>query len=257
MSVLVSLLPSRSRAAWRDPVRRYRTLLAFSATEADGGKNLLACAAQVEDDGLREHLLKHADDEVRHARLFRDRAAQVRAEVADAGAADGSQVERLWDVSTGRESDGQDAHGFLSDELLDTRGVVAYVAMLHVAELKAEELFARFSKETAHDPGTQAVFDEILKDERYHVAYTRRFLDEWRQQGFAQEVERELRAARSSRFVGAWRRLGLRSASGFSCLLLQVLYLTLLMPFGLLARRNRPPRGWQQPAPVTGLQDQA
>jgi rubrerythrin len=257
MSVLDSLLPSRSRAAWRDPVRRYRTLLAFSATEEDGGKNLLASAARVEDDELRGHLLKHAEDEARHARLFRDRAAEVRGQVADSGAADGAQVERLWDVSPGQEGDGQDTHGFLSDELLDRRGEVAYVAMLHVAELKAEQLFGRFAKETAHDPETQAVFEQILKDERYHVAYTRRFLDQWREQGFGQEVDRELKAAKSSRFMGNWRRFGLRSASGFGRVLLHALYLTVLMPFGLAARRSRPVTGWQEPSTPTDLKAQA
>ena len=41
---------------------------------------------------------------------------------------------------------------------------------------------------------------------------------------------------RTSRFLGAWKRLGLRSGAGFSQMLLFVSYCTLLAPFGLLAR---------------------
>lgn len=257
MSLLSRLMPSSTRAVWHDPVRRYRTLLAFAATEEDGGHNLLAAAERIDDEELRGHILKHAEDEARHARLFRDRAAEVRGQVADAGAADGGHGDRAWDLSAARQQDGRDAHGFLDGQLLDEQGEMSYVAMLHVAELKAEELFKRFADETKHDPGTRAVFDQILKDERYHVAYTGRFLDKWREQGFGREVERGLKAARGSRFLGAWRRLGLRSAAGFSQVLLRVLYLTLLAPFGLMARRNASAPGWQPSRAPSDLGSQA
>lgn len=257
MSSFAPRLFSRRGSVWHDPVRRYRTLLAFSQTEADGGDNLLLAAARVDDEELRGHLLKHADDEVRHARLFKQRAAEVRAEVADAGAADGAHSDKAWDLPSDPNQGERDAHGFLDDELLDERGEVSYVAMLHVAELNAEKLFKRFAEQNAHDPGTREVFEKILKDERYHVAYTGMFLDRWRQQGFGAEVDRALKASRSSRLMGAWRRLGLRSAAGTSQLLLRVLYLTVLAPFGLLASRKRAAAGWQAPAVPSELSSQA
>jgi len=57
------------------------------------------------------------------------------------------------------------------------QGDVAYVAMLHVAEKRAARLFRRMSAATRHDPETNRIFEEILKDERFHVAYTKKALE--------------------------------------------------------------------------------
>ena len=95
----------------------------------------------------------------------------------------------------------------------------------------------------------------ILKDEKYHVAYTGRFLDRWRKDGRDREVSEALKSARSSRFLGAWKRLGLRSGAGFSKAVLYVLYWTILAPFGLVARKKDGGAGWQA-ARTTGLGSQ-
>ena len=240
----------RSRAIWTDPVRRYRTLQSFSETEEDGGKDLLAAAARVTDPDLRTHLLVHAKDEARHAELFRRRAAEVRDE---AGAAAGERTgsERVFDL--GRNRDGEiDAHGFFSASMFDDMGEVAYVAMLNVAEQKAASLFQLHHDLTQHDLGTRAVFAEILKDEKYHVSYTGKFLERWRSEGRGREVDEGLKAARSSRFMGAWKRLGLRCGAGLSRGLFRVMFWTVVVPFGLLAGRQHPAPGWHGPSGSDG-----
>jgi len=237
----------KNRSVWTDPVRRFRTLQSFSETEEDGGKDLVAAARRISDPDLREHIIRHAEDEVRHASLFRNRAAEVRDLAADAGhGSDGS--DKAYDLSRGRKGADIDAHGFFNAGLCDELGEVAYVAMLHVAEQKAAELFQMHHDLNADDPGTQAVFAEILKDEKYHVSYTGKFLDKWRAQGRAKEVREGLKNARSSRFMGAWKRVGVRSAAGFSKVLLRVLYWTVLQPFGWLARRSQPAPAWKAAA---------
>ena len=234
----------RSRGIWNDPVRHYRTLVSFSETELDGGKDLKLAAQRVSDPELRMHLERHARDEERHASLFRVRASEVKAEAAR-GSLDAHESDRAWDLGRARAGRDVDAHGFLQVGLIGEMGDVAYVAMLHVAERRAAELFTVHHAGSATAPATQRVFDEILKDEKYHVAYTSKFLQKWRDQGRTKEVEDALSAARGSRLVGAWRRLGVRSASGFSRVVLFVLYWTLLLPFGALAGRNRSTHGWQ------------
>lgn len=244
------LATRRVRPVWDDPVRRYRTLLSFAETEEDGGKDLAAAARRISDPDLRKHILRHAEDERRHAALFRRRAAEF-ADAAAGGDAGAGASDRAYDLSRKRPGLEVDAHGFFNAGLCDELGEVAYVAMLHVAEQRAAEVFETHLAANADDPDTRAVFEEILRDEKYHVAYTGRFLEKWRAAGRAHEVKAGLRSARSSRLVDAWKRLGVRSGASFSRLVLRALYWTLLAPFGLAARRGETAAGWQPPVRAT------
>src|SRR5687768_961515 len=91
----------RSRAIWNDPVRHFRTLVSFSETELDGGKDLKLAAQRVTDPELRMHLERHAQDEERHAGLFRTRAAEVRSEAAR-GSLEAHESDRAWDLGRAR-----------------------------------------------------------------------------------------------------------------------------------------------------------
>lgn len=241
----------RNRAVWNDPLRRYRTLVSFSETEEDGGKDLSTAARRVSDPQLRMHLERHAKDEVRHAALFRARAAEVK-DLAASGAHGADESDRAYDLSRGRPGLELDAHGFFNAGLFDEMGEVAYIAMLHVAECRAAEMFEIQHAAAVGDEETQAVFTEILRDEKYHVSYTGKILDQWRAQGRELEVERALKSARGSRFMSAWKRLGVRSGAGFSQFLLFLTYWTVLLPFGLLTRLTKTKSGWQgEPASGT------
>lgn len=237
----------RYRRVWHDPVRRYRTLQSFSETEQDGGRDLMAAAARVTDPRLREHLLRHAADEVRHAYLFRARAAEVR-ELAMSGRGAGEKdAGRVYDLAGARAGLELDAHGFFNAGIYDEIGEVPYVAMLHIAEQRAADVFELHLACNGHDPATRDVFSTILVDERYHISYTGGFLAQWRKDGRGREVDEALSAAKASRFLGAWKRIGLRSGASFSRVVLFAMYWTLLAPFGLLARRHRASADWQPP----------
>ncbi len=229
---------------WREPWRTLRTLESFARTEADGGKDIATAARVVSDHELRQHLLRHADDEARHAELFHARAAELRGAVA-ANPVVSTESDRIHDLSSHRSSADLDAHGFFKSGLIDELGEVAYVAMLHVAEKKASALFADLERQTANDPATQAIFTQILKDEKYHVAYTGRCLENWRKRGRDAEVRQALREARGSRFLGGLRRAGMRSAAGFGRFVLRIAYFTFLAPFGWLTARRSLSGGWQ------------
>ncbi len=237
MSLRRSIALYRNRAVWSDPTRKLRTLESFAETEEDGGKDLEVAARRVTDPDLRMHLERHADDERRHAELFRTRAAEVRSR-AGLGARDADESDQSYDLSRGRKSE-VDAHGFFHAGLCDEMGELAYVAMVHVAECRAAEIFDLYREANADDPAVASTFEEILKDEKYHMSYTKKFLDKWSAEGRDKEVKEALRSARSSRFLGAWKRLGIRSGAGFSQAVLFVLYWTVLAPFGLIARKSK------------------
>jgi len=259
LSLTAVLARWKHRGAWSDPARKLRTLESFAETEEDGGRDLEVAARRAADPDLRSHLLRHADDEKRHAAIFRKHAADLRARLALA-ARDAQESDRVYDLSRGRKGHEVDAHGFFRAGLCDELGEVAYVAMLNVAEQRAAWVFNVHHGLNAGDPELCASFEEILRDEKYHVAYTQRFLERWTAEGRGKEVEEGLSSAKASRFIGAWKRLGVRSAAGFAHVLLFVLYWTVLLPFGLVARASRSaPAGRQlaNPDPARSLSSQA
>ncbi len=250
MSFLLAMLTKiRQRGVWKDPHRKYRTLLSFSETEEDGGKDLVRAGRRVSDPDLRKHIERHSNDEVRHADLFRRRAAEVASENNIPIGAD-SELDARFDLAGARKGVDVDAHGFMNSGLIDELGELEYVAMVHVAECKAAELFTLYRDMNAHDDKTRGVFEEILKDEKYHVAYTKSFLEKWQKAGRGAEVDAALKKARGSRQMKAWKAFGLRSASGFAHVLMFVLYWTVLLPFGLLSRRGATQRGLVAPRPL-------
>lgn len=230
------------RAVWADPLRKVRTLESFAETEADGGAEIRAAIPFAQRDTLRGHLERHAKDEVRHAELFRKRAAELRSEGAFALDEDATS-DRAFDISRTRGE--QDVHGSLAGSPIDEVGEVHYVAKLHVAECRAAELFSIHSSLLEDDPETKAVFDAILLDEKYHVAYTGQMLKEMRREGRTAEVKGALKAAKGSRFLAAWKRLGIRSGAGFGRVTMFLFYYTFALPFALIARRGSVQSGWQ------------
>jgi hypothetical protein len=246
----------RLRAVWGDPHRKLRTLESFSRTEADGGRDIARAARRASDPELRVHLARHAADEERHAALFHQRALTLRRELGDSAPIAGDDAGA---ASFGPERSDLDQHGFLRAGLFDELGEVAYVAMLHVAERRAAELFQMHRDLLAGDPATAGVFTEILRDEKYHVAYTGTVLAKWRKEGRGKEVSAGLSAARGSRFFGAWKRAGARMGAHMSRTLLFILYFTVLAPVAWLASRGPRRSGWneraEQPA-ANGLTSQ-
>lgn len=241
----------RYRAVWADPARKARTLESFAQTEANGGADIAAASKRATNADLRGHLERHASDEVRHAELFRSRAVALHAAGVGKGAESGFS-DRASNLSTNAAEGGFDAHGFLPGSSIDEVGDVVYVARLHVAEKEAARLFALHRDLNRDDPETAAIFESILKDEKYHVSWTGTFLDRWRKEGRRQEVKEALSEAQSSRLWGAWKRLGVRSGAGFGRVTMLVFYYTLLAPFGLIARRKQPASAWRDPRETLG-----
>src|SRR6185369_214776 len=157
------LLRPLHRWVWRTADRRARKLLRFAETEADGGRDLARAAELTCDPMLRRLLLRHAADEQRHAELFGGRGRLLLRETAapagpaEAPAATAPGARGVDDVPAG-----------MPDAPL--------LAFLHCSEKAAAGRFALYREVLADDPATQAVFTEVLRDEAFHVAYTRKHL---------------------------------------------------------------------------------
>jgi hypothetical protein len=217
------------RLVWADARRRARLLLRFSEVEADGGQDLVRAAEETGDPVLRRLFLRHAGDEAHHAALFRDRALTLMRQDGS-----GRAAPPRW-LAPGERG--------LDDVRVGEERVESLLAFLHLSERAAARDFAAYARVLDRDPETREVFRRVVRDESFHMAYTRQQLLRLapRRHGWI------LWRARLSRL---WR-LYLRGAGGlgavFGTVVLSLQYYVLLPPFALFAARAARAEhdGWQ------------
>jgi hypothetical protein len=238
------------RWVWRDVDRRARKLIRFAETEAEGGRHLAHAAELTADPLLRRLFLRHALDEERHAALFRGRGQKLRRGRAASG-------------KMGHETGGFDAdwlapgeRGLGSEGGLDRLQVgqmsePALLAFLHLSEKAAAERFALYQEMLQGDPETGAVFADVLRDEVFHMTYTRAQLGR-----VAPARNRSaLWRARASRLWRAYLRLAGALAGLLGGIVLTVQYFLLRPWLAIAAKRaaRGEQAGWQPcSAPVKG-----
>lgn len=218
------------RWVWKEEARRARKLLAFAATEADGGRDLARAAEVTPDALLRRLYLRHAMDEQRHAELFARRARDILAGLP-VGAAAGFQAGWLAPGERG-----------LDDLKVEAGGDEALLAFLHLSEKAAAGRFALYREVLDHDSETSEVFGQVLRDETFHMNYTRSQLVR-----VAPDRHRaRLWRARAARLWSAYLRIAVGLAGVIGRVMLLVQYFVVLPLFALLARRaaRREKTGW-------------
>jgi rubrerythrin len=231
------------RWVWSDPHRRARKLLAFAETEADGGRDLARASELTRDALLRRLYLRHAQDEMRHAEIFRARGRALLASLAK----DETSFELNW-IAPGERG--------LDDLRVDAETDESLLAFLHLSERSAAGRFTayRAALEAEADPDTREVFDTILRDEAFHMNYTYAQLRRVspRRHGW------RLWLARASRFWKAYLRLSSAIAGVLGGIVLVVQYFVLLPPFALLAKRaaKKERDGWSVPQKTRALGSQ-
>jgi hypothetical protein len=218
------------RWVWRDPLRRGRRLLRFAEVEADGGRDLARAAELTGDARLRQLYLRHALDEKRHADIFRSHGIALLQAHAGTGAS-GWQPDWLTPGERG-----------LDDVKIERGSDGPLLAFLHLSEGAAARQFAIYGRAVGADAETRDVFQHILRDEAFHMTYTRQELSRvaQRKQGWL------LWRARLGRLWRGYLRIaaGLGNLIGSAILTLQ--YFLLLPLFAWLAKRAalREPAGW-------------
>jgi hypothetical protein len=214
---------------WGDCDRRLRKLLTFADVETDGGRDILRAAEITPDPLLRRLYLEHAIDELHHGDLFRERGTAL----LRAGGA-GRQV-----VLTGNPLPG--GHG-LDDLSIEGEPDHRLLAFLHVAEKAAAGRFAIYREMVDDDPPTRAIFEEILRDEVFHMNYTYMQLTRIAPQAYRRHVWH----ARGKRLWNRYLRVAAVVAGLMGSTMLTAMYFVLLPPFAYLAKRahRREPGGW-------------
>ncbi len=233
------LLTPVHRWVWGDVQRRARKMLSFSATEADGARDISRAAELTSDPTLRRLYLRHADDEQRHAFLFERRGREL------LDSSSGAVFEANW-LAPGERG--------LDDLDVGSGGDEALLAFLHLSEKAAAGRFVIYERVLACDPPSRAMFARILEDEVFHMTYTRKQLARLspRRQGW------RLWQARAGRLWKAYLRIATAIAALLGTVMLAVQYFVILPLFSLLAKRaaRREPEGFAPSRAVLKLESQ-
>lgn len=222
---------------WGNADRRVRKLMAFAEVETDGGRDILRASELTPDPLLRRLYLAHAIDELHHGDLFRERGtALMRIQAAAAkGLFDGSPL--------------PGGHG-LDDLRIEGEPDHRLLAFLHVAEKAAAGRFTVYRELVDDDPATREIFEEILRDEVFHMNYTYTQLARIA----PQSCRRQVWSARANRLWKRYLRVAAAIAAVSGTTILTAMYFIVLPPFAWLARRaeRREPAGWQ---PISAARD--
>lgn len=231
MPILRAALRPAQSWIWNNSALCARNLLRFAETEADGGRDLVRAAEVTRDPILRRLFLFHANDERRHADLFRRRGLDLLAALPRSAH---RAVETDW-LTPGERG--------LDDLKVDNESDASLLAFVHLSEKSAAEDFAVYRDLLTRDPPTRAVFEEILQDETFHMNYTLAQLKRVapRRKGWL------LWRARLGRLWKGYLRIASALAGLISGVFLTVLYFVLLPPFAWLARNaeRREGQGWR------------
>ncbi len=217
-----------SWVVWRLVPGRAATKMAeFSHTEAGSGQDMLAAAEETPRPEMRARYFRHALDELRHARLFRERATAL----ARASRTPGRAQAVLDDAGYIA------AHGIRGTESLFRKlGELEFLAFVWVAEKRGAEQFEVYAGLLRDDAATAAMFDEIARDERFHIAYSRAELDRYGQRGQEAAVRAAVFRVRTRRAWEAWLRFSHDLGATMAGFWLGLLYVVVIGPFSLAAR---------------------
>jgi hypothetical protein len=228
------MLQRLHRWIWSDPERRAHKLLRFGETETGGGRDLVRAAELTSDPLLRRLYLVHAEDELRHGEMFRRRGSELLHSLPLSPPA-GFQAD--WLAPSGHGAD---------DLSVDGRDNVL-LAFLHLSEKAAASRFTVYRNVLEGDAATCAVFEEILRDEVFHMNYALTQLT----RVSPQRHRRQLWRARLNRLWKAYLRMASALAGLIGGLVLTLQYFVVLPPFAWIAKRGerREPQGWTPVSP--------
>jgi hypothetical protein len=232
-----------SYIVWRLVPGRGPTKMAeFSHTEAGSGLDMLAAVEETPRRDLRRRYFQHALDELKHARMFREQAIALSQGRGRAAA-----------VLDDAEYIG--SHGIRGKEsLFSSLSEVEFLAFVWVHEKRGAEQFQVYSDLMDDDPAVRAMFAEIARDERFHIAYSAAELDRYRTAGEGAAVDRAVRSVWWRRYKQGWLRFSHDFGAMMAGLWLSLLWLVLIGPFSLIARLTEKsatgfiPAGPAQPA---------
>jgi len=224
-----------SPLAWARSGAEHRFLASFSETERGSSVDMLAAAELTTRRDLRAKYFIHALDEARHSRLFARRASELGAETVRAKAAlDDSRALQTHGIVQGRP-------------LFERYGELEFLAFVWCSEALAVEQFDVYRELGLLDEKTDTMLGLILADEHFHVSYSNGELERYRREGRGSEVGWARRKVLLRRPWEAWMRFSLRVGHVVTSFWMTMLYMLVVAPFRLMARREA--SGWRDVAP--------
>ncbi len=216
---------------WRlIPGRGAVKLAEFSFTELGSGLDMLAAVEETPRREMRARYFQHALDELRHSELFRNRARAV-------GGSGGRAEAVLDDLGY------IDSHGIRGKtSLFQQLGEREFLAFVWVAESRAAQQFGVYIDLLGTDPSTKEMFNNIARDERFHIAYSRAELDRMIAEGEGRAASWAVLRVRVRRLGEAWLRFSRVLGDVMSGLWLGIIYFIGVGPFAWLARRTERPK---------------
>jgi len=218
------LLRLLSWLVFKIPGRPAAKMAEFSHTEAGSALDMIAATELTSRADLRAKFFRHALDEHKHARLFAERAIAL--------SGDDVRVRAMVEDSTFIVSRGIRSKVALHEQLSD----VEFFAFIWVHELIGARQFDIYSALMQNDETSTAMFREIGRDERFHIAYSRAELDRMIAGGRAREVRKAIFLTRFRRVRNAVLRGSRRFGELMSGIWLTIAYFGILGPFALISR---------------------
>jgi len=224
---------------WRNESKVAAKFRGFSATEAGSALDMLK-AAELENDPRRRKLFfRHALDEARHSNYFRDQARNV-------------------DPDSAAQRGKYDLIHATRQNLYQHLTLIDFIAFVYLAEKRGEAHFRSLVTHFKDRPEIHDMFERILKDEKFHVRYSKHLLDEWTREGRGSEVKAALRKIQMNRAWDAWRRSGRQLGDFTSRFVLRIFYFVVVPPFSLMQRLLQPEErgGWKQAQQTTSTMEE-
>jgi hypothetical protein len=217
-----------SWVVWQLPGRPALLLASFSQAERGSSYDMLAAAERTIDPLLRIKYIRHALDEARHARLFRQRAMALNPSRACAALLDANYLS---------------SHGIIqSESLFERLGETRFLAFVFDSEGRGLELFQLYCDKKIPDDETITVLNNIIRDEKFHRAYSGAELQRRTKTGKAKEVKKAMRSQLFSHYWEAWLRFSRQIGGLFARLWLRLWYVLLVGWFRPFARLEA--KGW-------------
>jgi hypothetical protein len=205
------------RFLWRTPRQRARRLAVFAAVERSSATDMRLAARACGSPARAVQYLRHASDELRHTRLFFERASAIAAEHGLA-----------LPVPPSAACEG----------LFERLGELDFLAFVHLAERRGREQFEIHARTHASAGRSELaqMFEAIIADECHHERYSGKLLLELA--GSEAVANARMRAMRRWELGRAFVRLAHANAAALFALGAGILYV-LVTPLRVLLPRER------------------
>ena len=196
---------------WSSPKKKAQVLATFHGTEADSAWQLLHVMPKLTDAKARYEVFQHVLEEMVHAELFRKEAA----------------VYAKSHVIT--------PSGERQPLYPDDAPIWKFFAYCIIGEKSALDRFSHVAK-SLPESSLRDTFKRVLRDEAGHVHNAKMLAAEFAVN--ADDIAKEVSAARLRRFKEAWMRQGTMITDIFANVFLSCLYF-IVAPFGYIAARQK------------------